>query len=138
MNGSAAVIRLSLSGACLLLAACQTELTAPAYETGFERVVDAEGRSLLIPKACRRYDGDGQLVPEEDVLALPLGCANNANLLRMVERRGDVLRGRETGPTLAAPVGRAAQSYLEGFETEEKRRRRQEQAAQNAISGGAR
>jgi hypothetical protein len=54
----------------------------------------------------------------------------------MVERRGDLLRGRQTGPTLAAPVGRAAQSYLEGFETDEKRRRRQEQAAQSDTGGG--
>lgn len=130
------MIRFSLLGSCLLLAACQTELQAPPYETGFTRVTDAQGRSLLIPKACRRFDSEGQLIPEQDMQPLPLGCANNANLLRMVERRSDVLQGREMGPTLAAPVGRAAQSYLEGYETEEKRRRRLEQAAQ-VETGGA-
>ncbi|MDD1510204.1 hypothetical protein [Pseudomonas sp. CNPSo 3701] len=128
--------RMGLLSACLLLGACQTELKAPRYSPGYQTVVDGNGQTLLVPDACRRVTNDGQPVDERELLPLPPGCANNANLLQMVERRGDLLRGRQTGPTLAAPVGRAAQSYLEGFETDEKRRRRQEQAAQSETGGG--
>ncbi len=136
MNGGIAMTRLSVLSTCLLLGACQTELQAPSYSHGYQTLVDANGQTLLVPDACRRVSEEGQPVDEREMLPLPPGCANNANLLQMVERRGDLLRGRQTGPTLAAPVGRAAQSYLEGFETDEKRRRRQEQAAQSDTGGG--
>ncbi len=128
--------RLGLLSTCLLISACQTELHAPSYSPGYQTIVDANGQTLLVPDACRRVTEEGHAVDERELLPLPPGCANNANLLQMVERRGDLLRGRQTGPTLAAPVGRAAQSYLEGFETDEKRRRRQEQAAQSDTGGG--
>jgi len=136
MNGSAVMTRLGLLSTCLLLGACQTELQSPDYSPGYQTIVDGNGQALLVPDACRRVTDEGQPVDEAELLPLPPGCANNANLLQMVERRGDLLRGRQTGPTLAAPVGRAAQSYLEGFETDEKRRRRQEQAAQSDTGGG--
>lgn len=136
MNGSAVMTRLGLLSTCLLLGACQTELQSPDYSPGYQTIVDGNGQTLLVPDACRRFTDEGQPVDEAELLPLPPGCANNANLLQMVERRGDLLRGRQTGPTLAAPVGRAAQSYLEGFETDEKRRRRQEQAAQSDTGGG--
>lgn len=136
MNGSAVMTRLGLLSTCLLLGACQTELQSPDYSPGYRTIVDGNGQTLLVPDACRRVTDEGQPVDEAELLPLPPGCANNANLLQMIERRGDLLRGRQTGPTLAAPVGRAAQSYLEGFETDEKRRRRQEQAAQSDTGGG--
>ena len=128
--------RLGLLSTCLLISACQTELLAPSYSPGYQTIVDANGQTLFVPDACRRVTEEGQPVDERELLPLPPGCANNANLLQMVERRGDLRRGRQSGPTLAAPVGRAAQSYLEGFETDEKRRRRQEQAAQSDTGGG--
>jgi hypothetical protein len=43
----------------------------------------------LVPEACLRPDPtDTQLGPR-----LPPGCANNANLLAMVERKSDVVKG---------------------------------------------
>jgi hypothetical protein len=59
--------------------------------------------------------------------ALAPGCANALNLLQMVEQRQDVIQGRTTGATMAAPVGRAAQVYIDGYDREELRRRQAEQ-----------
>ncbi|WP_242675193.1 hypothetical protein [Phytopseudomonas dryadis] len=127
---------LPLLATCLLLGACQTELEAPPYSHRYQAVTDANGQTVLVADACRRV-ADADAPPDEQaLLRLAPGCANAANLLQMVERRADLLQGRQTGPTLAAPVGRAAQSYLEGYETDEKRRRRQEQQAQSATGGG--
>jgi hypothetical protein len=65
----------------------------------------------LVPRAC--------LVPDPTAggLAgsrLPPGCANNANLLAMVERKKDVVKGRKLGQAPAAPSARAAQKYIYG------------------------
>jgi hypothetical protein len=45
---------------------------------------------------------------------LPPGCANNANLLAMVEHKRDVVEGRKLGAAPAAPSARAAQKYIYG------------------------
>jgi len=67
-------------------------------------------RHELAPEACLTPDPtDTQLGPR-----LPPGCANNANLLAMVERKRDVVRGRKLGPAPASPSARAAQRYLYG------------------------
>jgi len=80
---------------------------------------------------------DRPLTPFADQPArLAPGCANDANLVQMVERREDLLRGRATGPTLAEPVGRAALDYLRGVRTDEQRDRRREQAAQVETGDG--
>jgi hypothetical protein len=64
----------------------------------------------LVPEACLTPDPtDTQLGPR-----LPPGCANNANLLAMTERKGDVVQGRELGPAPASPTARAAQTYIYG------------------------
>ena len=66
---------------------------------------------------------------------LPLGCANNLNLMQMVEQRQDLNQGRATGPAMAAPVGRAAQVYIEGFDREQLQRRQAQQEAKAGAPG---
>jgi hypothetical protein len=64
----------------------------------------------LVPEACLTPDPtDTQLGPR-----LPPGCANNANLLAMVERKRDVVQGRAFGRSPASPSARAAQRYIYG------------------------
>jgi hypothetical protein len=65
----------------------------------------------LVPEAC--------LVPDPSDTGLggsrlPPGCANNANLLAMVERKRDVVEGRKLGAAPASPSARAAQKYIYG------------------------
>lgn len=118
----------------LLLGACQTTLEQPHYASGYRTVTDAEGRARLVPEACLAAAvtvDDGAREP-----MLPPGCANSFNLLQMVERQQDLQRGRASGPAMAAPVGRAAQLYQEGYESAEQRRRWQEQSAQTSTGGG--
>jgi hypothetical protein len=102
------------AAAVLLLAACAqmpdyspNYVRVPVYSTTQpHRIVSYQ----LVPEACLRPDPtDIQLGPR-----LPPGCANNANLLAMVERKGDVVRGRELGPAPASPTARAAQRYIYG------------------------
>lgn len=71
---------------------------------------DLPVRYQLVPEACLIADPtDTQLGPR-----LPPGCANNANLLTMVEHKRDVVRGRKLGAAPAAPSARAAQRYIYG------------------------
>ncbi|MBA8879566.1 hypothetical protein [Phyllobacterium myrsinacearum] len=75
---------------------------------GYDRPGDiAEGR-ILVPDACTTPDNTA------DALYLPQGCANNLNLQLMAEKESDLLRGREMGPAMAAPVARAAKRVIEG------------------------
>ena len=76
-------------------------------------VVGADGvtRTVLVPKAC--------MVPDPTHLPalgphLPPGCANAYNLLRIAERKSDVVHGRPLGAAPAAPTARAAQEYIYG------------------------
>ena len=67
-------------------------------------------RYELVPEACLVPDPtDTELGPR-----LPPGCANNANLLTMAERKRDVVHGRKLGAAPAAPSARAAQRYIYG------------------------
>jgi hypothetical protein len=67
-------------------------------------------RHELVPEACLTPDPtDTQLGPR-----LPPGCANNANLLAMVEHKRDVVHGRKLGAAPASPSARAAQKYIYG------------------------
>jgi hypothetical protein len=67
-------------------------------------------RYELVPEACLTPDPtDTQLGPR-----LPPGCANNANLLAMVERKRDVVQGRKLGAAPASPSARAAKKYVYG------------------------
>lgn len=77
-------------------------------------------RYALVPDACLDY-GSGDVGPAGE--RLPAGCANAYNLMRMVEREQDLLRGRKLGLAPAAPAARAAQRYIDGTDT--------------AIGGGA-
>jgi len=98
-----------------VLAAC-AELP-PDYSPHFAQVPvvsptrpDRVVRYELVPEACLVPDPtDTELGPR-----LPPGCANNANLLTMAERKRDVVHGRKLGAAPAAPSARAAQRYIYG------------------------
>jgi hypothetical protein len=98
--------------ALLGLAACAD--LPPDYSPNFAQVPvasrDRVARYQLVPESCLVPDPtDTQLGPR-----LPPGCANNANLLAMVEKKRDVVRGRKLGAAPAAPSARAAQRYIYG------------------------
>jgi hypothetical protein len=79
----------------------------PVYSTARpDRVVGYE----LVPESCLTPDPtDTELGPR-----LPPGCANDANLLAMIERKRDLVQGRKLGPAPALPSARAAQKYIYG------------------------
>lgn len=117
----------------VLLAGCATSLQSSDYSRDYVSVTDAQGRQVLLPEACL---GTPQVeVQLHETTKLAPGCANSFNLLQMVEQREDLQRGRTTGATLAAPVGRAAQYYLQGSEAELQRRRREAQEAMGDTGG---
>lgn len=98
------------------LAACSQ--VPPDYSPNYVRVpVESWNDSVsyvhyeLVPEAC--------LVPDPTDTGLgsprlPPGCANNANLLHMVERKRDLVEGRRLGAAPASPSARAAQKYIYG------------------------
>lgn len=117
----------------VVLTGCETSLPTPDYSRDYVTMTDPQGRQILVPEACL---GVPQVESElAETMKLAPGCANSFNLLQMVERRDDVQRGRLMGPTMAAPVGRAAQHYLEGAEAQEQRIRRKEQESQGDTGG---
>ncbi|MGY2239442.1 hypothetical protein ACW9ID_30905 [Pseudomonas gingeri] len=124
----------------VLLSACKTHLEPVAYSPDYLSARDAGGRAGLIPVECQKPPlTNREVVGDEPDLSstLPLGCANNLNLLQMVEQRQDLVRGRDTGPTMAAPVGRAARIYIDGQDQQKQERREAAQEAQTST-GAAR
>ncbi|MHC6226899.1 hypothetical protein ACYU03_19360 [Pseudomonas sp. X10] len=111
-----------------LLSGCKTHLDPASYSPDYQRQAGADGKVQMLPVECLKpaaidaFDLDEAYVP-----LLPPGCANNLTLMRMVEQPADLFQGRTSGPTMAAPVGRAAQVYLDGYDREELRRRLDEQ-----------
>jgi hypothetical protein len=113
---SSPILRLTASAlAVAALSACAQ--VPPDYLSGYVQVPvaspDHPGRvhHELVPEAC--------LVPDPTDRGLggnrlPPGCANNANLIAMAERKRDVTKGRKLGPAPAAPSARAAQKYIYG------------------------
>lgn len=117
----------------VLLAGCETSLQQSDYSRDYVSMTDGQGRQVLLPEACL---GAPQVEAQlHEIMKLAPGCANSFNLLQMVEQREDLQRGRTTGATLAAPVGRAAQYYLQGSEAELQRRRREAQEAMGNTGG---
>jgi hypothetical protein len=68
-------------------------------------------RYVLVPEACLTHD---QTAKEGLGKTLPPGCANAYNLLRMAERKGDVVKGQRLGKAYAVKTAKAAQKYLDG------------------------
>lgn len=110
----------ALAAALLMTSACRDNYTseadlAPDYSADYTTVtvLDEYGgtRRVLVPEACLRPDrqSPADLGPER----LPPGCANNANLQAMVERKRDLKRGRPLSPALAGPVAGASQRYTD-------------------------
>ncbi len=85
------------------------KIVRKGYDRPGEKGYAAEGR-MLVPDACTTPDNT------PDALYLPSGCANNLNLQLMAEKEGDLVRGRDMGPAMAAPVARAAKRIIEGDE----------------------
>jgi hypothetical protein len=122
----------------LLLAGCATRLPPAAYSAQYQHVTDATGRAGLVPVQCLAPAAEDAIgLGEAYRPRLAPGCANNLVLLQMVERRQDLEQGRTTGPVMAAPVGRAAQVYLDGYDREELRRRQKEQQAATSNPGAS-
>lgn len=113
----------------LVLMGCQTHL-APTYYS-------SEYRADGLPTQCQQPPATDTIgLGEYFKPTLALGCANNLNLMQMVERKQDLTQGRTTGPVMAAPVGRAAQVYIEGFDREQLQRRKDQQEAKAGAAGG--
>jgi hypothetical protein len=118
--------------ACVLglacLAGCATELEKPFHSTDYLRLRgEAPGAGARdLPVACTGAD----LVASEPYL--PMGCANALNLQRMLASPAELRRGQPMGPTLSAPLARAAQSYLSG-EGSEAEAQRQRQLQRDAV-----
>jgi hypothetical protein len=111
-----------------LLTGCKTHLAPVSYSPDYLAAPGADGRIVLMPIECLNPSAPDEFGLGEDYRpALAPGCANALNLLQMVEQRQDVIQGRTTGATMAAPVGRAAQVYIDGYDREELRRRQAEQ-----------
>lgn len=130
-------LRFALPFFTLALTGCQTHLEPAHWSPDYQRFTDANGRTGLVPVQCLAPATPDEFDLGEDYQAkLAPGCANSLVLLQMVEQRQDLERGRATGQTMAAPVGRAAQVYIDGYDREELRRRLKEQQAA-AQNGGA-
>jgi type IV pilus biogenesis protein CpaD/CtpE len=72
-------------------------------------------RHELVPEACLVADPTDTQFGTQFGPHLPPGCANNANLLAMVEHKRDVVHGRKLGAAPASPSARAAQKYIYGL-----------------------
>lgn len=120
-----------LCGMLALLTACKTQLEPVSYSPDYQAFIRADGRIERVPVACLEPPVEDRFYTDAGTYShlLSPGCANNLVLLQMVEQPSDLIEGRETGPTMAAPVGRAAQVYIEGYDREELRRRLAEQQA---------
>ncbi|KGS13857.1 MULTISPECIES: hypothetical protein [Pseudomonas syringae group] len=130
MNLISSMPRLPVIMTLCLLAGCKTHLDPVRYSPDYTAITRADGRVELVPDACVQPAAQDDIGVGEDFQPLlPPGCASNLILLQMVEQRSDVVQGRSTGPVMAAPVGRAAQVYIDGYDREELRRRQAEQQA---------
>ncbi len=106
--------------AATLLAGCREELDValteppPAYSSDYTYidVVSENGKvkRVLVPEAC--LTENNSYSANLGLSRLPPGCANNYNLQRMAERKGDLLHGRPLGPAPAAPAASAARRYI--------------------------
>jgi hypothetical protein len=128
---------LQISLLLALLTGCKTHLDQASYSPDYRALTRADGRVELIPVECLKPSAEDEFATDEEdyVPLLPPGCANNLTLLQMVEQRSDLMQGRASGPTMAAPVGRAAQVYIDGYDREELRRRQAEQQEKTDTQG---
>ncbi|WP_198539734.1 hypothetical protein [Rhizobium sp. LCM 4573] len=111
-----AIIAIALTP--LALAGCQNSVQRDPlpYSPNYHMTAAAGPVSKGYEKQAGRLVPDACVTPDvtEDPLYLPPGCANNMNLQLMAERQSDLVRGRRTGPAMAAPVVRAARHSIDG------------------------
>lgn len=127
-----AVVLLTLT----LLGGCQSSMGPMSWTSGYRNVTvanaDGQGTSTrTIPNLCQSDPGQSGLI------TLPPGCANDLNLELMVVDPGDLTRGREMGPAMAAPVAAAASQRLNDRERANERRAMLENEAHNAMGQSA-
>jgi hypothetical protein len=107
-------ILLSSAGVAVALLAGGCVRYPPDYSPYYQSVpvVSAGGRErhALVPKACLAYPDE--IGPGGE--RLPPGCANAYTLMHMVERKPDLVHGRNLGRAPAAPAATAAQRYIYG------------------------
>lgn len=130
------VTRLGPCLALLLLTGCQSSMGPMSWTTGYRQVMPTSGASA--PRAATIVPNLCQTQPDETgLVTLPPGCANDLNLQLMVVEPQDLIRGREMGPALAAPVADAANEHVHGRERARQRRQLLEQEARNAMENNA-
>lgn len=119
----------------LLLAGCQSSMGPMSWDTGYRQVTtaatSAPHESTIMPNLCQPKPDDAGRA------GLPPGCANDFNLQQMVVEPQDLVRGREMGPAMGAPVADAANEYLNGRERANQRRSLLEQEARSAMGTNA-
>lgn len=113
-----ALAGIAISLAALALAGCQNSVQRDPlpYSPNYHMTAATGTVSKGYEKQAGRLVPDACVTPDvaEDPLYLPPGCANNMNLQLMAERQSDLVRGRRTGPAMAAPVVRAARHSIDG------------------------
>lgn len=123
MTGWEKRIMSSRVAACWRLAAVPLVVSAcaelpPAYSPDYVTVTRVHYNQVTrrpAPLACLTPDPTVEDTAAEELGEhIPPGCANAYNLQRMVEREGDLFKGRRLGKAPAAPSVRAAQKYLNG------------------------
>ena len=92
------------------------ELSPKATEGAFGRTLAlaAALAGALLLAACdhlREAEAAGPACPRAAAPALPLGCANLANLQAMVADPADLTRGRPMTPASGARLSRAVEDY---------------------------
>ncbi|GHB11826.1 hypothetical protein [Salinicola rhizosphaerae] len=120
----------------LLLGGCHSSMGPMSWTSGYRNVTvaDADGQGTstrAIPNLCQS-DPD-----QSGLITLPPGCANDLNLELMVVDPGDLTRGQEMGPAMAAPVAEAADQRLNNRERANERRAMLENEARNAMGQSA-
>jgi len=134
-HSTRAAARLGPWLALLLLTGCQSSMGPMSWTSGYRQVTaadaDASNAALIVPNLCQTQPDETGLV------TLPPGCANDLNLQLMVVEPQDLVRGREMGPAMAAPVADAANELLHGRERANQRRLLLEQEARNAMNTNA-
>ena len=83
----------------------------PAHGTASAPITVALSRVVSLPTGC--LSGDDYLqIP--DPARPPIGCVNDFNLMKMVERPGDLFQGRVPGPAEAGPAAAGVVRYRTG------------------------
>lgn len=107
---------------------------SPAAGTGADGVILEITRQQVAPLDCRRYPR-AVLAEFDPTMTDPLGCANTANLGRMVAEPADLLGGRSLGPGDASTDVKAVETHRAGKSANEGGKNPIAEAFANAFGG---